>query len=87
MTSIEVATQNIINEVKKYAAEKNIVETLSFVYIEDEDKLQNKTIDELVIIYNKSFECLHKHYDYLSNLHDYTRVVRNLIFKKTYLIN
>ena len=82
MSSFEVEKQNIINEVKKYAVQKKILATLNIVHIEDDEKLANKSIDELVDIYNKSFECLHTHYEYLSTIHDYTRVVRNLIGKK-----
>ena len=82
---IEKAQLHIINEVRKYAKQKNILEKLSSIYIhiEDEITLQNKSMDELVDIYNKSVNGLFNYVEQLNILTDYRVLVRNIIIKKT----
>ena len=78
---IKLAKQRIINEVQKYAAQKKLLE-LPYIYIASSEMLQNKSLDELVVIYNKSLECLHKYTDQLMMIKDYTVLVRHTICSK-----
>jgi len=81
---IEKTQLHIINEVRKYAKQKKILEKLSSIYIhiEDEITLQNKSMDELVDIYNKSVNGLFNYVEQLTILRDYRVLVRNIIIKK-----
>ena len=75
---------HIINEVRKYAKQKKILEKLSSTYIhmEDELTLQNKSTDELAVIYHKSVNALHNYCEQARIIGEYTQLLVNIIKKK-----
>ena len=75
---------HIINEVRKYAKQKKILEKLSSTYIhmEDELTLQNKSMDELLVIWHKSVNALHNYGEQARIIGEYVRLLSNIIKKK-----
>jgi hypothetical protein len=74
---------HIINEVRKYSKQKKILEKLSsiyiYIYIEDEFILQNKSMDDLVIIYNKSINALQNYVEQITNLRDMMNTIKMMM--------
>ena len=79
---IEKRKLHIINEVRRYAKQKKILVKLSNINIEDEKILEEKSLDELVVIYNKSVEWLENYKEELEKIYDYVKLVRKIICKK-----
>jgi hypothetical protein len=79
---INYAKEHIINEVKKYATQKKLLLELSNINTIDEIKLQNKSMDELVYIYNKTLDNMNNFCNQLAILRDYLTLVRNIICEK-----
>jgi hypothetical protein len=84
---IKKKKQYIINEVQKYAKQKKLFEKLDTAYIDDEDILQNKSIDDLVKDYNKGTLSLQHYIKQVEIIHNYIVMVRGLIIKKSDLEN
>jgi len=78
----EIIEQHIINEVRKYAKQKKLLLELSNIYPMDVLTLENKPIEELVNIYKKTVECLHKLTDHTMIVGNYVRLLQNTIMKK-----
>jgi hypothetical protein len=76
---INHAKEHIINEVKKYATQKKLLLELSNINTIDEIKLQNKSMDELVSIYNNTLNNMHKFSNQIAILRDY--FVKNINWK------
>jgi hypothetical protein len=84
---IKKKKQYIINEVQKYAKQKKLFEKLDTSYIDDDDFLQTKSIDDLVKDYNKGVFSLQHYIKQVEIIHNYIVMVRDLIIKKSVLEN
>jgi hypothetical protein len=78
--TINHAKKYIIKEVKKYAIHKKLLSELSNIY--KINVLQDKPIEELVMIFNKKKEILQIFSDHIAILHDYIKLVMKTILNK-----